>query len=120
MGLVGAGAGLVLADILLSGLTISVRAVFEAALVFWLVHLAVSFLALRVLIREPSVAMAGLLAMGSTVVSLIIVNIVVSGLSIRGLSTYVFATLIIWATTALADMAGRRMIRSRRQERRGA
>ena len=49
--------------------------------------------------------------------SLIIVNIVVSGLTIHGVSTYVFAPLIIWIATALADMIGRRKIRERRVER---
>jgi hypothetical protein len=40
----------------------------------------VNFVALRILLRQPSVAMAGLLALASTIVSLIIVNIAVSGL----------------------------------------
>jgi len=78
----------------------------------------VQFLALRILVRQPSVALAGLLAVASTIVSLIIVNFIVSGLRIHGLSTYLFATLIIWVATAVADMIGTRMIRDRRQDRR--
>jgi hypothetical protein len=82
------------------------------------VHLGVQFLALRVLVRQPSIALAGLLALGSTVVALIIVNAIVPGLSIHGASTYVLATLIVWAATAISDAFGRRAIRDRRQDRR--
>ena len=67
------------------------------------------------LIRQPSVAIAGLLALASTIVSLIIVNIIVSDVSISGATTYVLATLIIWITTAVADVIGGRMIRDRRR-----
>jgi len=61
----------------LSDLSISATALIEATVVFWLVHLAVQFLALRVLIRQPSVALAGLLAVASTTVALVIVTVVV-------------------------------------------
>ena len=118
MGLAGAAAGLVVSDAVLSDLSMGATALVEATVVFWLVHLAVQFLALRVLIRQPSVALAGLLAIGSTIVSLVVVNFVVPGLHVHGPSTYLFATLIIWLTTALADFVGRRMIRERRLDRR--
>jgi hypothetical protein len=42
---------------------------------------------------------------------------VISGISISGVATYVLATLIIWITTAVADVIGGRMIRDRRIER---
>ncbi len=123
MGLAGAAVGLVVSAAVLSGLSVTATALVEATVVFWLVHLAVQFLALRVLIRQPSVALAGLLAIASTVVALVIVTIVVSGLHVHGADTYLFATLIIWLTTALADFVGQRMIRerrlNRREERRG-
>jgi hypothetical protein len=73
-----------------------------------------------VLVREPSIALAGLLALGSTIISLIIVNAIVSGLTIHGIQTYVWATLIIWATTAVSDTIGRRMVRERRRDARAA
>jgi hypothetical protein len=76
----------------------------------------VQLVALRVLVRQPSVALAGLLALAATVVSLIIVNAIVSGLYIHGASTYVLATLIVWATTATSDTVGRRMIRDQRRD----
>ena len=96
----------------------TLTALVMATLVFWGVHIIVSFMALRVLIRQPSVALAGLLAIASTIVSLIIVSLIVPGLSIHGMATYVYATLLIWLTTAIGDVAGRRMLRARRERRR--
>ena len=94
------------------------KAIVVSTLLFWVVYLVMNFVALRILIRQPSVAMAGLLALASTIVSLIIVNIAVSGLEIDGASNYVIATVIIWIASALADAIGRRKIRERRIERR--
>ena len=61
----------------------------EATLLFWVVHLVVQFLAIKVLIRQPSVAMAGLLALASTIVALLITNVIVSGMHIGGPGTYI-------------------------------
>lgn len=118
--LAGIAVGLLLSTAVLDKFSLNATAVVEATLVFWLVHLAAQFVALRMLVREPSVALAGLLALASTIVSLIIVNVIVSGLNISGLSTYVLATAIIWLATAIGDTIGRRMIRARRAERRAA
>ena len=116
--LVGIFIGIVVAVAALSGFSATAKAIVVSTLLFWGIHLVLSFFALRVLIRQPSVAAAGLLTLASTIVSLVIVNLVVSGLRIHGASTYVMATVIIWIATALADMIGRRKIRARRAERR--
>jgi hypothetical protein len=118
--LAGIAVGILLSGALLSKFSIDATAVVEATLIFWIVHLGVSFVALRVLVREPSIALAGLLALASTIVSLIIVNVIVSGLTVSGLQTYVLATAIIWLATAVSDTIGRRMIRARRAERKSA
>ena len=115
--LIGIAAGLIISDATLSNFHISVEGVVVATLVFWIVHIVVSFLALRVLIRQPSIAMAGLLAVASTIISLVIVSFIVSSMKVTGFSTYVLATLIIWATTAIGDIVGQRMIRARRIDR---
>jgi hypothetical protein len=115
--LAGIAIGLLLSSAVLDKFSVNATAVVEATLVFWVVHLVVGFVALKVLIREPSLALAGLLALGSTIVSLIIVNAIVSGLYISGLQTYVLATAIVWLATAISDTVGRRMIRARRAER---
>jgi hypothetical protein len=108
--------GIVVSVAVLSGFSATPQAIVVSTALFWVVHLGVTFVALRVLIRQPSVATAGLLALASTIVSLIIVNIVVSGLKIHGVTTYLIATVIIWISTALGDMIGRRKIRARRVE----
>jgi hypothetical protein len=41
---------------------------------------------------------------------------VVDGLTVHGIQTYVAAGVIIWLTTSLSDVIGRRMIRARRQQ----
>jgi small-conductance mechanosensitive channel len=117
--LIGIAAGLVLAVALLSDFSASTKAIVTATLLFWIVHIIVNFFAVKVLIRQPSVAMAGLLALASTIVALVIVNLVISGISIHGVATYVLATLIIWITTAVADVIAGRMIRDRRSKWRG-
>jgi hypothetical protein len=111
--LAGVAVGILLSSGVLSDFSINATGVVEASLLFWVVHIGVQVLALRVLVRQPSIALAGLLALASTVVSLIIVNAVVSGLTIKGLQTYVAATLIIWFTTSVSDIVARRMIRAR-------
>jgi CDP-diglyceride synthetase len=113
--LAGVAVGILVADALLADFSASLAAIVETTIVFWLVNLVVSFLAIRVLVRNPSIAVAGLLALTSTILSLIIVNITVSGLRIHGATTYVFATLIIWITSAVGTMVGGRKAREQRR-----
>src|SRR3954468_4518267 len=113
--LIGIVIGIVLSAAIFDGFSTSSTGIVEATIVFWIVFLIVNFLALRVLVRQPSVGLAGLLALASTIVSLIIVNLIVSDISIHGAITYLGATMVIWITTAVADSIGRRMIRDRRR-----
>ncbi len=117
--LVGIAAGLLLCSAVLENVSLTASALIEATLLFWVTHIVVQFLALRVLIRQPSVALAGLLALASTIIALIIVSLIVPGLSVHGATTYVGATVIIWVATALADTWARRTIRDQRADRRG-
>ena len=116
--LAGILVGIVLSVALLSGFSASATAIVESTLLFWVVNVVLNFVALRILIRQPSVGTAGLLALASTIVSLIVVDLVVSGLKIHGVGTYVIATVIIWVATALSGLIGQRMIRQRRIDRR--
>ena len=117
--LVGIAVGLLLCSAVLENFSLSATALVESTLLFWVTHIVVQFLALRVLIRQPSVALAGLLALASTIIALIIVSVVVEGLRIHGAASYVGATVIIWLMTALADMWARRTIREQRADRGG-
>jgi putative membrane protein len=114
--LAGIAVGILLSAGLLDRFSIDAKAVVVATVLFWIIHIIVQFLALRVLIRQPSVALAGLLALASTIVALVIVNAIVDGMAIHGASTYAVATLIIWLTTVIGDILGGRMIRTRRAD----
>jgi len=116
--LAGIAVGLILCSAVLEDFSISATALIEATLLFWVTHIVVQFLALRVLIRQPSVALAGLLALVSTIVALVIVSVIIEGLSVHGAGTYVGATVIIWIATAVADTAATRTIREQRADRR--
>jgi hypothetical protein len=112
--LIGIAVGIVLAVALLGGFSASATAIVKATILFWVVHIVVSFFALRVFVRNPSVSMALLVALAATIVSLIIVNIVVSGVTVDGVGNYLVAGIIIWICTALADVIGTRKIRQQR------
>jgi hypothetical protein len=116
--LVAIAAGLLISSAVLSDFSVNAGGLLEATLLFWIVHIVVSFLALRVLIRQPSVAMAGLLALASTIVALVIVTLIVPGLSVHGAGTLVAATVIVWLSIIAGDFAARRLIRDRRRARR--
>jgi len=113
--LAGIAVALLLCSAVLSNFSIDATALVEATLLFWLVHLGVQFMALRILLRQPSVPLVGLLALLSTVIALVIVAIIVEGLHVHGAATYVEATVIIWLATAIADTAARRTIREQRR-----
>jgi hypothetical protein len=117
--LVAIAAGLLICSAVLSDFSINAGGLLEATLLFWIVHIVVSFIALRVLIRQPSVALAGLLALASTIVALVIVALVVPGLNIHGAATFVAATVILWLANVAGDFAARTLIRDRREARRG-
>jgi hypothetical protein len=116
--LVGIAVGIILSAALLTDFNVTTTGVVVATVLFWIVHLVINFIALRILIRQPSVSMAGLLALASTIVALFIVNIVVDDVSIHGATTYLLATLIIWLCTALGDVIGTSLVRARRRDRR--
>jgi putative membrane protein len=118
--LVAIAAGLLICSAVLSDFSLNTGGLIEATLLFWVVHIVVSFVALRVLIRQPSVAMAGLLALLSTIVALVIVAVVVPGLHVHGAGTFVVATIIIWIATAAGDVVARSLTRERRDARRDA
>ena len=112
--LVGICTGLILSSALIDGFKMSLTSLIQATLIFWGVHFFVQVVALRTLIRQPSVALAGLLALAATVIALAIVNVIVGGLKVGGPSNYVLAALIIWITTAAGDTFATRKLRARR------
>ena len=112
--LAGIALGLILASLLLDNLSMSVTALVEATLVFFVVHFFVQVVALRTLVRQPSIPLAGLLALAATVIALAIVNVIIGGLKISGVQTYIGAALIDWIAMAGAVIFPGRKIRDLR------
>lgn len=113
--LAGIAAGLLLSSVLLANVSMGIFALVEATLIFFCVNFVVQIMALRVLVRQPSVALAGLLAMAATVVALFIVNLIVSDLHFGGVGSYVGAALLVWLGMAAGDAFGDRKLRERRE-----
>ena len=53
----------------LDGFSATTKAIVVCTVLFWVVNLVVNFVTVRILIRQPSVGTAGLLALASTIVS---------------------------------------------------
>lgn len=51
--LIGIAAGLLISDAVLSKFSLNATALVESTLLFWVIHLGVQLLALRVLVRRP-------------------------------------------------------------------
>ena len=58
--LVGIAVGILVSAAVLSKFSATASAVVWATLLFWGIHLVIQLIALRVLVREPSIARAGL------------------------------------------------------------
>ena len=97
-------------------MSLNLASLIEATLIFFGVNFVVQVIALRTLVRQPSVALAGLLAMAATVVALIIVNLIVNDMQLHGIGTYVGAALIVWLGMAAADIFAGRKLRERRAD----
>lgn len=115
-GLVGAVAGLVLSAALLSGVSLTATGLVQAAVVFWVIHILVTFVAIRALVREPTITRVVFLPMLVTIASLVICSVIVTGLSIHGVLSYVWSGLILWACMAAAHSVGRRRLREERRD----
>ena len=115
-GLIGAVAGLVLSAALLSGVTLTVGGLIQAAVVFWIIHVLVTFVAIRAVVKEPTISRVVFLPMLITIASLVICSILVSGLSIHGPLNFVWAGLILWACMAAAHAVGRNKLRDSRRD----
>ena len=113
--LVGIGVGIALAAGILSGMRVSADGFVWTTLTFWIVNLVANIITLRKLVRAISATIAGIVALGTTIVSLFIVSVLIPGVSVHGFTTYLWAGLIIWLCTVAADVMTRRVLRQRRK-----
>jgi len=99
--LVANAVGLIVAAIALDGMKLNATGFIIAVVIFTVVlALAQPFLASSMR-RRGSAALGGV-SLIATLVSLIITDLVSKGLSISGLSTWLAATVIVWAAALLA------------------
>jgi len=115
-GIVGIVTGLVIADALLTGVSFTAVGLVEAALVYWVIHIVVTIVAFRALVREPSITRLLVLPLVVSVASLAISARFVDGMEIEGGSTYLWTAVIVWACTAVGHLVGHRINHKRKLE----
>ncbi len=93
--------GLIVADLLLSGLTVDFTSYLTVAIIFALIQALVAPIMLRI-VRGKASAFTGGVGLISTFVALFLTNLLLSGLRITGLSTWILASLIVWLAGAVA------------------
>jgi hypothetical protein len=95
--------GLLIAWIVLPRFHINAESFIIAVVIFTVVEVVAEPL-LRQMAINSMAAIRGSVALITTLVGLIITDILSTGLSIDGLSTWIFATLIVWLATLLAEL----------------
>ena len=99
--LLGAAIGLIVGAVVLDDMTLD-GAAFLLAIVIFVVLTAVVEPLIEKIGDEHVSLIATFSSLITTFVALLITELVSDGLNISGASTWVFATLIVWACTALA------------------
>ena len=72
----------------------------------------------RAVMRRKAHGVFFLATLAATFLTLLVTDLLSDGLQIEGAGTWIFSTLIVWATTAVADLIFDRMILRRRLRRR--
>ena len=102
LSLAAACVGLIVAALLLKGVTLTWEGFIITVVVFALAQSLLSPLIVK-LVTHNAPAFLGGIGIVSTLVSLIIASLFANGIKIDGLGTWVLATLIIWLVTAIAS-----------------
>ena len=95
--------GLIVAALVLDDMALDARSFLLALGIFTLVEL-IALPALQKAAFKHSEALAGGSALASVLVALIITDVLSDGLSISGVSTWLLATVIIWAVVLAAGI----------------
>jgi uncharacterized membrane protein YvlD (DUF360 family) len=93
--------GLLVADLVLSGLSVDGKSYLSVAIIFALLQAILSPLILKMTVKNGS-AFTGGVGIISTFVALFLTSLISSGLSISGASTWILAALIVWLAGAIA------------------
>ncbi len=98
-----AAIGLLAADRLVSGVSVSWRGFVVAVVVFALAQAILSPFIAKMASRYASAFLGGI-GLVSTFVALLLASVLTHGLSIRGAGSWVAATVVVWLVTAVATM----------------
>ncbi len=90
--------GLWVASLILDDMSLTASGFIVAVLIFTGVELLVTPMIRQMALKQSS-ALLGSTALVATLVSLIVATIVTSGMNITGISTWVLATVIVWAVS---------------------
>jgi uncharacterized membrane protein YvlD (DUF360 family) len=99
--LVAAAIGLVVASLVLSGLSVSFSSFFEIVLIFAVVQALLTQVFSRVTERSAPALAAGV-GLFSALLSLIVTALISDGLTVDGLGTWIGAAVIIWLVSMVA------------------
>jgi putative membrane protein len=95
--------GLIVAAVVLSGMTITGAAFVIAVLIFTVVEVVADPLVTKIALRSVPTLRGGV-ALVTTLLGLLITTWLSSGLRISGATTWVLATVIVWLAALLADV----------------
>lgn len=95
--------GLLVADWLVPGVSVSVWGFVTAVVIFTVAQAILSPFFLKMASRYASAFLGGI-GLVSTFVALMLASLLSNGLSIRGIGSWVAATVLVWLVTAVATV----------------
>lgn len=95
--------GLLVADLLVPGVSVSVWGFIAAVVIFTVAQAILSPFFLKMATRYASAFLGGI-GLVSTFVALLLASLLSNGLSIRGIGSWIGATVVVWLVTALATV----------------
>jgi putative membrane protein len=95
--------GLLVAAMLLEGMTVSGGAFVIAVVIFTVVEVVLGPLIRQMAVKKANALLGGT-ALVVTLLGLLVTNVISDGLRIEGLSTWALATVIVWLASLLATI----------------
>lgn len=95
--------GLLVANLVLSDMSIDAGPFVWAVLIFTVVEVVAGPLIMKMALQNAKSLMGGI-ALVTTFVGLLVTEIVADGFDIRGVSTWIAATVIVWLAALLAGL----------------
>ena len=98
-----AALGLLVASLLIPGVSVSIFGFLAAVVIFAVAQAILSPFFLKMASRYASAFLGGI-GLFSTLAALILASLLTNGLVIRGIGSWVAATVVVWLVTALATL----------------